>query len=53
MLSAELIDSLFPAGLPATSHWEERYPPRSLPAGAEVTRFAPSPTGWQIGRAHV
>ena len=46
MLSVELIDSLFPAGLPAPSHWEERYPPRSLPAGAEVTRFAPSPTGW-------
>ena len=46
MLSAELIDSLFPATLPAPSHWEERYPPRSLPAGAEVTRFAPSPTGW-------
>jgi glutamyl-tRNA synthetase len=46
MLSAELIDSLFPANLPAASHWEERYPPRSLPAGAEVTRFAPSPTGW-------
>src|ERR1700728_1339338 len=46
MLSAELIDSLFPAGLPAAWHWEERYPPRSLPAGAEVTRFAPSPTGW-------
>src|SRR6202167_4398928 len=46
MLSAELIDSLFPATLPAPSHWEEEYPPRSLPAGAEVTRFAPSPTGW-------
>jgi glutamyl-tRNA synthetase len=46
MLSVELIDSLFPADLPAPSHWEERYPPRSLPAGAEVTRFAPSPTGW-------
>jgi glutamyl-tRNA synthetase len=25
---------------------EQRYPPRELPAGAEVTRFAPSPTGW-------
>lgn len=25
---------------------EERYPPRSLEAGAEVTRFAPSPTGY-------
>ncbi|MDQ3934293.1 MAG: glutamate--tRNA ligase, partial [Actinomycetota bacterium] len=24
---------------------EERYPPRELPAGAEVTRLAPSPTG--------
>src|ERR1700749_1180933 len=46
MLSVELIDSLLPADLPAPSHWEERYPPRSLPAGAEVTRFAPSPTGW-------
>src|SRR3984957_17559228 len=46
MLSVELIDSLFPADLPAPSHGEERYPPRSLPAGAEVTRFAPSPTGW-------
>jgi glutamyl-tRNA synthetase len=46
MLSAELIDSLFPATLPEPSRWEEEYPPRSLPAGAEVTRFAPSPTGW-------
>lgn len=25
---------------------EKRYPPRDLPAGAEVTRFAPSPTGF-------
>ena len=46
MLSAELTDSLFPADLPAASSWESRYPARSLPAGAEVTRFAPSPTGW-------
>src|ERR1700742_1416274 len=46
MLSAELIDSLFPADLPSASDWEARYPARSLPAGAEVTRFAPSPTGW-------
>jgi glutamyl-tRNA synthetase len=45
-LSRELVDSLFPAGLPEPSHWEERYPPRDLPAAAEVTRFAPSPTGW-------
>jgi glutamyl-tRNA synthetase len=46
MLSVELIDSLFLADLPDPSGWEERYPPRSLPAGAEVTRFGPSPTGW-------
>src|ERR1700761_2791341 len=46
MLSAELIDSLFPADLPAPEHWASRYPVRTLPAGAEVTRFAPSPTGW-------
>ncbi len=46
MPSVELIDSLFPADLPSPSHWEARYPARTLPAGAEVTRFAPSPTGW-------
>jgi glutamyl-tRNA synthetase len=46
MLSQDLIDSLFPAGLPEPAHWESRYPPRDVPAGAEVTRFAPSPTGW-------
>jgi len=46
MLSVELIDSLFPADLPEPSHWAERYPARELPAGAQVTRFGPSPTGW-------
>src|SRR5215475_4795638 len=46
MLSQDLADSLFPSGLPEPAHWEERYPPRDLPAAAEVTRFAPSPTGW-------
>jgi glutamyl-tRNA synthetase len=46
MLSLELIDSLFAADLPEPSHWTARYPARELPAGAEVTRFAPSPTGW-------
>jgi glutamyl-tRNA synthetase len=46
MLSVELTDSLFPADLPSPHHWESRYPARSLPAGALVTRFAPSPTGW-------
>src|SRR6185437_4973961 len=46
MLSVELIDSLFPADLPSPAHWESRYPARTLPPGAEVTRFGPSPTGW-------
>ncbi|HWG03111.1 MAG TPA: glutamate--tRNA ligase family protein [Trebonia sp.] len=46
VLSRELIDSLFPADLPEPAYWEERYPPRGLPDGALVTRFAPSPTGW-------
>lgn len=27
-------------------YWLEKYPARSLPAGAEVTRIAPSPTGF-------
>ena len=46
MLSHSVIDSLFPADLPEPEHWERRYPPRDLPAGAEVTRLAPSPTGF-------
>src|ERR1700723_4788225 len=46
MLSQHLIDSLFPPELPEPEHWEYRYPPRDLPAGAQVTRFSPSPTGF-------
>ncbi|HEY2205234.1 MAG TPA: glutamate--tRNA ligase family protein [Pseudonocardia sp.] len=46
MLDRALVDSLFPADLPEPAHWEERYPPRDLPGGAWVTRFAPSPTGF-------
>ncbi|HZI49932.1 MAG TPA: glutamate--tRNA ligase family protein [Pyrinomonadaceae bacterium] len=46
MLTAELINSLFDAALPESSHWESHYPLRNLPAGAIVTRFAPSPTGF-------
>ena len=46
MLSSELITSLFDAELPEPEHWESRYPPRNLPSGALVTRFAPSPTGF-------
>jgi glutamyl-tRNA synthetase len=46
MLSADIIDSLFPSDLPGPEYWEHRYPPRDLPAGAQVTRFSPSPTGF-------
>src|SRR4030095_12793234 len=46
MLTTELINSLFDTSLPEPSHCESHYPPRDLPAGAIVTRFAPSPTGF-------
>jgi len=46
MLSQSVVDSLFPPDLPEPEHWERRYPPRDLPDGAAVTRFAPSPTGF-------
>jgi glutamyl-tRNA synthetase len=46
MLSQHVIDSLFPLDLPEPEHWDRRYPPRDLPEGAKVTRFAPSPTGF-------
>lgn len=46
MLEPHEVDSLFPADLPEPGEWEERYPPRELPVGAEVTRLAPSPTGF-------
>ena len=46
MLSREVVDSLFPPDLPGPDDLEHRYPPRDLPEGAEVTRFAPSPTGF-------
>ena len=46
MLEPHEVDSLFPADLPEPGEWEQRYPPRQLPAGAQVTRLGPSPTGY-------
>src|SRR5271155_6197866 len=46
MLEPHGADNLFPADLPEPGVWEQRYPPRELPEGAEVTRLAPSPTGF-------
>lgn len=54
MLNRDEIDSLFPPDLPEPSYWEERYPPRTLPDGGQVTRFCPSPTGFMhIGGIYV
>ena len=46
MLDRATVDSLFPPDLPEPAEWEQRYPARTLPEGAEVTRFGPSPTGF-------
>ncbi|MFI7120611.1 glutamate--tRNA ligase [Amycolatopsis sp. NPDC049868] len=54
MLDRAVIDALFPADLPEPEHWEQRYPARELPEGAQVTRFGPSPTGFvHIGGVYV
>ena len=42
----ELAELIFPDVIETISDLEKRYPPRNLPEGAEVTRFAPSPTGF-------
>ncbi len=42
----KLADKLFPENYPSLSYYEEKYPPRALKKGAEVTRLAPSPTGF-------
>ncbi len=42
----KLADLLFPDVDKETSYYEDLYPPRNLPEGAMVTRFAPSPTGF-------
>ena len=41
-----LADLLFPNVTETPADMEKRYPPRNLPEGAKVTRFAPSPTGF-------
>lgn len=41
-----LAQRLLPGGYPALESFEKRYPPRDLPKNAEVTRLAPSPTGF-------
>ncbi len=42
----KLADLLFPNVTTLPADMEQKYPPRSLPEGAKVTRFAPSPTGF-------
>ena len=41
----DLANLIFPE-VKEISYYEEKYPERSLPEGAVVTRFAPSPTGF-------
>ena len=41
-----LAELLFPNVTATPEELEEKYPPRDLPEGAKVTRFAPSPTGF-------
>ena len=45
MDNQKLADLLYPNARPI-KYWFERYPERKLAKGAQVTRFAPSPTGF-------
>lgn len=45
-MSHELAELLFPHIQQTPAHYFEQYPPRALPSGAWVSRFAPSPTGF-------
>ena len=46
-MSCENLSKLmFKNEIPTPQQLEERFPPRNLPEGAAVTRFAPSPTGF-------
>ncbi len=42
----KLAQLLFPGIDKSPEYYESLYPPRNLPEGARVTRFAPSPTGY-------
>ncbi len=42
----EIANLIFPDITETVEDLEKRYPERNLPEGAEVTRFAPSPTGF-------
>ena len=42
----KLADLLFGQVDKTPEYWEEKFPERSLPEGAQVTRMAPSPTGF-------
>ncbi len=42
----KLAELLFPAVTETPADVEAKFPPRNLPEGAKVTRFAPSPTGF-------
>jgi glutamyl-tRNA synthetase len=45
MDSKELANLIFP-DVKGVEYYEEKYPARNLPEGAQVVRFAPSPTGF-------
>ncbi len=44
--NSKLADLLFPKPLPSITELAEKFPGRTLPASAMVTRMAPSPTGF-------
>lgn len=46
MDNAKLAQLLFPDVVNTPDHYEEKFPYRKLPAKAQVTRMAPSPTGF-------
>ncbi len=51
----KLANALIPdADIKPLSYYEEKYPERNLPQGAQVTRLAPSPTGFMhLGNLYV